>query len=132
MDKFMCWLGEWDWRPLARLIAWLLIASYMAERHGLKPWTHASSFLCGLALTWLFFLGSITHLIAIVAMGVVRAALCLDEAAYSASERMTRPLAGAAPFAVRFAGAFAVEVAMAGLAWRHGPSLLARLAEVLR
>lgn len=123
MERIMRWLREWDWRPLARLCGWLLIAALLSEGRGMKPWAYAASFLRDLALTWLLLLGPITHLIAIVAMGGVRAALWLDEAAYSVAERLTRPL-DAAPSVVRFAAAFAIEVALVGIAWRHVSGLL--------
>lgn len=127
-------LRDWDWRPLARLLAWTAIAWLLARRQGIEPLAVAASFLGGLILTWLLFLGPLTHLVAIVAMGIVRAALYTDEAAYAFSERLTRPVFGPAPFAVRFLAAFSVEIALvAALAWvwRKG-NLAVAFTELLR
>lgn len=127
-------LRDWDWRPLARLLGWTVIAWLLARHHGIDPLAGAASFLGGLLLLWLLFLGSLTHLIAIVAMGAIRAALYADEAAYAFSERLTRPLVGAAPFAVQFLAAFSAEVALASAlacVWRDG-KLSAALVGLLR
>lgn len=129
---------DWDWRPLARLAGWLLIAGLLARHRGADPLACAVSFLRNIVLAWLLFLGLLTHVMAIVAMGAFRVALCLDEAAYCLSERLTRPLAGDAPFAARFAVAFSAEIALvlggAGIwrAWELSPRLGAALAELLR
>lgn len=127
-------LRDWDWRPLARLLGWTAIAWLLAHRQGIKPLTEATSFLGGLLLTWLLFLGSLTHLIAIVAMGAVRAALYADEVAYGLSERLIRPVLGPAPFAVRFLAAFSAEIALVSTlawVWRKG-KLVASLVELFR
>ncbi|MDX6768778.1 MAG: hypothetical protein SF051_04550 [Elusimicrobiota bacterium] len=127
-------LLDWDWRPLARLLGWAAIAWLLARRHGIQPLAEAASFLSGLLLMWLLFLGVLTHLIAIVAMGAVRVALYADEVAYDLSERLIRPVLGPAPFAVRFLAAFSTEIALVSTltwVWRNG-KLATVLVELLR
>lgn len=127
-------LRDWDWRPLARLLGWSVIAWLLARRQGIEPMAEAASFLGGLLLTWLLLLGSLTHLIAIVAMGALRATLYADEVAYDLSERLLRPVLGPAPFAVRFLAAFSAEIALVSTlawVWRSGKSVAA-LVESLR
>lgn len=129
---------DWDWRPLARLAGWLLIAGLLARQRGVDPLACVAAFARNMLLSWLLFLGLLTHVMAIVAMATLRAALCLDEAAYALSERLTRPLAGAAPFSARFLAAFSAEVALvlggawAWRAWALGPRLGSALMELLR
>lgn len=114
LDDFRRWLHEWDWRPLARLIAWTLIAA----RFGYLSYAGLAHVGRELLLSWLLTFGILTHLQFILLMGGVRLYLILDDAAYRLAERIVRPLLGGASFAGNFLAAFAVEVALAfGGAW---------------
>ncbi|MEK7382870.1 MAG: hypothetical protein AAB262_06240, partial [Elusimicrobiota bacterium] len=63
-----------------------------------------------LVLGWLLSFGWLTYVQALIATSAFRLALALDEAAYALSERLVRPFADRAPFAVNFAAAFAAEL----------------------
>lgn len=127
MKNFMRWLREWDWRPLARLIAWTFIAAHFGYI------TKAGLALLGreLVLSWLLTFGILTHLQLILLMGCVRLYLALDDAAYWLAERIVCPIIGGAPFALGFLAAFAVQVALVfgatrtWRAWHVGARLLA-------
>lgn len=127
MENFMRWLREWDWRPLARLLAWTFIAAHFGYI------TQAGLAHLGreLVLSWLLTFGILTHLQLILLMGGVRLYLALDDAAYWLAERITRPAIGGAPFTLGFLAAFAVQVALvfgaagAWRAWHVGARLLA-------
>lgn len=109
MGSFRRWLREWDWRPLARLIAWALIAAHFGciTKVGLAHLGRE------LVLSWLLTFGILTHLQLILLMGCVRLYLAVDDAAYWLAERIVRPFLGSASFAWGFLAAFAVEIALA-------------------
>lgn len=127
MRDFLEWLREWDWRPLARLLAWTFIAAHFGyiTKAGLAHLGRE------LALSWLLTFGILTHLQLILLMGGVRLYLALDDAAYWLAERIVRPVIGGAPFALGFLAVFAVQVALvfgaagAWRAWHVGARFLA-------
>lgn len=116
MRDFQRWLVEWDWRPLARLMAWALIAAHFGylSKAGLA---HAAR---ELVLYWLLSFGLLTHLLALVLAGCVRLYFALDDGTYCLAERFVRPWAGRAPFAVNFLASFAAQ---AGLVWTLAAAL---------
>lgn len=108
MNNFMRWLNEWDWRPLARLIAWALVTVHLGyiTKAGLAHLGRE------LVLSWLLTFGILNHLQLILLMICVRLYLFLDDAAYWLAERIARPIVHRAPFALGFLAAFAVEIAL--------------------
>lgn len=130
--------ADWDWRAFARVVTWTLLAMAWARWRGVALLPAAMSVLSCVILLSVISFGILAHIFALVAMGTVRAAMLLDETAYSVSERMVRPLAGAAPFAIRFWMAFAAEIALVlGAAWfwravNLGPRLAAAVMEILQ
>ena len=110
MRDFHRWLIDWDWRPLARLTAWALIAAHFGylSKAGLA---HAAR---ELVLYGLLSFGVLTYLLALALASCVRAYLTLDEWTYWLAESLMSPWAGRAPFAVNFLAAFAAQV---GLVW---------------
>lgn len=127
MEKIIRWLQEWDWRPLARLLAWTFIAAHF----GCITTAGLAHLGRELVLSWLLTFGILTHLQLILLMGGVRLYLALDDAAYWLAERIVRRIIGGAPFALGFLAAFAVQVALvfgaagAWRAWHVGARLLA-------
>ncbi len=130
--------NEWDWRAFARLLGWALLATLWARWRGIALWTNTAVCLWHCALACFLSFGILTYPFALAAMGAIRAALFLDEAAYAVSEHLTRPLAGAAPFAVHFWTAFGAEIALVlGAAWiwracALGPRLTTAVMGLLR
>ena len=130
--------SEWDWRPLARLVGWAMIACLWARHRGVAPGLCAAALLRQLLLLWLLSFGVLTYLLALVAMGLLQAAMFLDDATYELAERLVRPFVGAAPFVARFFAAFGAQIALvmgATWTWRAltiGPRLLSALAEFPR
>lgn len=117
MENFMRCLREWDWRPLARLLAWTFIAAHF----GYVTMTGLAHLGRELVLSWLLTFGILTHLQLILLMSGVRLYLALDDAAYGLAEWIVHPIIGGAPFALGFLAAFAVQVALvfgAAGAWR--------------
>ncbi|MCM2303718.1 MAG: hypothetical protein NDJ72_03400 [Elusimicrobia bacterium] len=129
---------DWDWRPLARLVVWVLLAAAWAH------WRHALSrdlmhrVLRELVLGWLLSFGWLTYVQALIATSAFRLALALDHAAYALSERLVRPFAGRAPFAAHFAAAFGMELVLVfgsvqfWRAARMGDRVVVLLGEILR
>ncbi len=129
---------DWDWRPLARLVVWVLLVATWAH------WRQAFSrdlmhrVLRELVLGWLLSFGWLTYVQALIATSAFRLALALDHAAYALSERLVRPFAGRAPFAANFAAAFGVELGLvygAAQFWRAaqlGDRVAILLREILR
>ena len=118
--------AEWDWRPLARLAVWVILAATWAR------WRHVLSLdlmhrvFRELVLGWLLSFGLLTYVQALIVTSALRLALALDEAAYALSERLVRPFAGRAPFAANFAAAFGAEI---GLVFGAGAVLRAAYAD---
>ena len=103
---------DWDWRPLARLVVWfLLVAAWASGRHVLSL-ALLHRIVREIVLGWLLSFGLLTYVQALVATAALRFALALDEAAYALSERIVRSFAGQASFAMNFAAAFGVELAL--------------------
>lgn len=130
MDKFMCWLREWDWRPLARLIIWTLIAAHLGyiSKAGLAHLGRE------LVLSWLLTFGILTHLQLILLMGCVRLYLTADDAAYWFSSRIAESFIGDTSFITGFLAAFGLEIALvlsAAWGWRT-LDLGSRLLEFMR
>lgn len=129
---------DWDWRPLARLVVWVLLAVAWAR------WSRVLSLdllrwaVREVVLGWLLSFGLLTYVQALLATTALRLALALDEAVYGLSEQLVRPFAGRAPFAVSFAAAFGVELALvfgSVKLWRAahvGECVGALLSEMLR
>lgn len=131
-------LGNWDWRAFARLVAWALIAALWAHSRDAAVLPRAAALLRNAALLSLLSFGVFTYLFSLAAMGAVRAAFFFDETAYALSERLVRPIAGGAPFAIQFWTAFSAEIvlvlgsAWAWRAWDLGPRLMTALMEISR
>jgi len=129
---------DWDWRPLARLVVWfLLVAAWASGRHVLSL-ALLQRAVREVVLGWLLSFGLLTYVQALVAAGALRFALALDEGAYAFSERLVRPFAGQASFAMNFAASFGIELVLAfGSArlWSAahlGGRVAALLGEILR
>ncbi len=101
---------DWDWRPLARLVVWVLLAVAWARWRRVLSRDLMHRVLYELVMGWLLSLGWLTYVQALIATSAWRLALALDEAAYALSERLVRPFAGRASFAANFAAAFATEL----------------------
>lgn len=130
MDNLMCRLREWDWRPLARLVTWTLIATQLGyiTKAGLAQLGRE------LMLSWLLTFGIFTHLQLILLMGAVRLCLTVDDAAYWLAGRIVQPFIGQTSFAGGFLVAFGAEIALVmGAAWGwRALELGSRLGEFLR
>ncbi|UPT75361.1 MAG: hypothetical protein M0D55_06645 [Elusimicrobiota bacterium] len=103
---------DWDWRPLARLVVWVLLAAVWARLRHAVSLDLLHLVLRELVLGWLLSFGWLTYVQALIATSAFRLALALDHAAYALSERLVRPFAGRAPFAANFAAAFGVELGL--------------------
>ena len=122
MENFLRWLREWDWRPLARLLVWCYLVG-AAVRYYRVPLPDPAAILRELVLGWLLTFGWLTWLQALLITGAWRVFMALDDWTYTLAAWIVRPIAGAAPFAVNFIAAFAVELALvlgAIGAWRTG------------
>jgi len=129
---------DWDWRPLARLVVWVLLAAAWARGRHVLSLDLMHRVLRELVLGWLLSFGWLTYVQALIATSAFRLALALDGAAYALSERLVRPFAGRAPFAANFAAAFGAELVLvlgAVQFWRAaqmGDRVAALLGEILR
>lgn len=103
---------EWDWRPLARLIAWLILAALWARWRDIASLALLQRVLRELLLGWLLSFGLLTYVQALIATGLLRLALMLDDAAYDLSEHLARLFLRRASFATTFVAAFGVELAL--------------------
>jgi flagellar biosynthesis protein FliR len=101
---------DWDWRPLARLITWIVLAALWAR------WCEAVSVALiqrafrELLLGWLLSFGLLTYVQALIATGLLRLALAFDDTAYGLSEQLVRLFMRRASFATTFVAAFGVEL----------------------
>jgi len=134
---FVRWLEEWDWRRLARFLAWGLVAAAWSQRGPMELLHQAGTVLMNLALVSVLTLGLLTHLLALVVMAAVRLVLTLEDAAYALSERLVRPFLGSPFRPVSFLTALGVEMLLVLGAFAYcraanlGPRLCAQLARVL-
>jgi hypothetical protein len=103
---------EWDWRPLARLIAWLILAALWARSRDIVSLALFQRAFRELLLGWLLSFGLLTYVQAMIATAAFRLALAFDDAAYGLSERLVRLLMRRASFAATFVAAFGVELAL--------------------
>lgn len=103
---------EWDWRPLARLIAWLILAALWAHRRDIVSLALLQRVFRELLLGWLLSFGLLTYVQALIATSAFRLALAFDDAAYGLSERLVRLFMRRATFAATFVAAFGVELAL--------------------
>lgn len=129
---------DWDWRPLARLVVWVLLAAVWARRRDAVSLDLLHQVLRELVLGWLLSFGWLTYVQALIATSAFRLALAFDAAAYALSERLVRPFAGRAPFAANFAAAFGMELVVVfgsvqfWRAARMGDHVTALLGEIMR
>jgi len=129
---------EWDWRPLARLIVWLLLAVLWARWRGVDFLPLLQRAFRELVFGWLLTFGLLTYVQALIATSAWRLALALDDAAYALSERVARFFMRRASFAATFIAAFVLELALVlgtiqlWLTMRMGDRATVLLAEVLR
>lgn len=107
----MCWLHEWDWRPLARLLIWCFLAA-AAVRYHRVPLPDPAAILRELILGWLLTFGWLTWLQALLVTGAWRVFMALDDWTYNLAAWIVRPIAGAAPFAVNFLIAHCVQLGL--------------------
>lgn len=103
--------GDWDWRPLARLIAWLILAALWARWREAVSLALLQRALREILLGWLLSFGLLTYIQALIATGLLRLALAFDDTAYGLSERLVRLFMRRASFAATFVAAFGVELA---------------------
>ncbi|MBI5247526.1 MAG: hypothetical protein HY923_10120 [Elusimicrobia bacterium] len=103
---------DWDWRPLARLIVWVLLAAAWVRWRDALSQDLLRRALREIVLGWLLSFGLLTYAQALIATGALQFALAVDEAAYALAERLVRPFAGRAPFAAKFVAAFSVELVL--------------------
>jgi hypothetical protein len=105
-----CAWEDWDWRPLARLLAWSLLAALWARERGFVSLALFQRAFRELLLGWLLSFGMLTYIQALIATGLFRLLLAFDDAAYGLSERLVRLLLRRASFAATFIAAFGVEL----------------------
>lgn len=116
-EVFRC--EDWDWRPLARFVVWLILAALWAR------WREAISLALlqrafrELLLGWLLSFGLLTYVQALIATGLFRFALAFDDVAYALSERLVRLFMRRASFAATFVAALGVELALILVALRY-------------
>lgn len=103
---------EWDWRPLTRLIAWLILAALWARSRDIVSLALIQRVFRELLLGWLLSFGLLTYVQALIATVAFRLALAFDDAAYGLSERLVRLFMRRASFAATFVAAFGVELAL--------------------
>ncbi len=129
---------EWDWRPLARLIVWVLLAFLWAHWRNVDFLPLFQRAFRELMLGWLLSFGLLTYVQALIATSAWRLAMALDDGAYSLSERIARLFMRRASFAATFVAAFVLELALVlgslqfWSATRMGSRAAVILAEVLR
>lgn len=105
---------EWDWRPLARLLAWCIVLA-AASWLGLLPAGAVVRGVRELILLWLLSFGLLTRLIMIVVMVGVRLAGTLEDLAFRISDWLVERTFNPGPRALRFASALGVEFALVSL-----------------
>ena len=88
---------DWDWRPLARLVVWVLLAAVWARRRHAVSLDLLHQVLREFVLGWLLSFGWLTYIQALIATSAFRLALAFDAAAYALSERLVRPIPGRPP-----------------------------------
>ena len=103
---------DWDWRPLARLIAWLVLAAVWAYRRDIVSLALIHRAFRELLLGWLLSFGLLTYVQALIAASAFRFALAFDDAAYGLSERIVRLFMRRASFAATFVAAFGIELTL--------------------
>lgn len=111
MNRFASWLRDWDWRPLARLVVWIGLAS-AAVRFYRVPLPEPSVVVKELVLGWLLTFGLLTWLQALLLTSAWCLFLKLDDWSYAAAEWIVRPVAVRASFALNFVAALLVQVAL--------------------
>lgn len=117
---------EWDWRPLARLVVWVLLAAAWARGRHVLSLDLMHRVLRELVLGWLLSFGWLTYVQALIATSAFRLVLAFDESAYALSERFVQPFAGRASFAATFFAVFGAEI---GLVFGVGAILRAAYAD---
>lgn len=115
---------EWDWRPLARLSTWLLLGGGWALSRGAFSSAAMERAAREIILGWLLSFGILTYVQILVATGVMRLALVLDDAAYALAERAVRKVLHPASFAETFLAAYALELVTVLLSARLAVALL--------
>lgn len=129
---------DWDWRPLARLIVWLILAALWAHWRNVVFLPLLKRAFRELVLGWLLSFGLLTYVQALIATSAWRLAMAFDAGAYALSERVARLFMRRASFAATFVAAFGIELALALGAVRLWPALrmgdraAVLLAEILR
>lgn len=129
---------DWDWRPLARLAVWTLLAATWARAHHILTVAMLRQALRESLMGFLFTCGLLTYVQALALALLLRLVLETDRAAYALAERVARSVTEGAPFAANFAATFGVELTLvlgAGQLWRAAhvsTRVVALLAEVLR
>lgn len=111
--------GEWDWRPLARLVAWCLVLA-AAVWLGFLPARTIVRCARELILLWLLTFGVLTRLLLILVVGAFRLAAALESLAFRISDWLVEIAFDPGPRALRFASALGVEfmlVTLAALMW---------------
>lgn len=102
--RLRCWVEEWDWRPLARTIIWLGVAAVVLKRSGYRP-PSLDAIVRELVLGFLLTAGLLTRLQVWLLMAALRLFMAVDDWTYALAERLVRPVAGRASFAVNFMAA---------------------------
>lgn len=129
---------DWDWRPLARLVVWFLLAAAWARWRNALPQAVLERVVREFVLGWLLSFGLLTYVQALIATSAWRLAMALDAGAYALSERVARLFMRGSSFAATFFAAFAVELVLVlgsihfWRATRMGDSVAVLLAEILR
>lgn len=109
---------EWDWRPLARMTVWLLMAGTWAMSRGMLSVAVIERAATEIILGWLLSFGLLTYVQVLIATFAIRLALVADDFAYAAAERIVRLLLASPTFEKAFLAAFALEILAAVMAAR--------------
>jgi hypothetical protein len=118
------WWQEWDWRPFARLAAWLTLGSAWAASNGYFSADILYRAARELILGWLLSFGLLTYVQLLLATAAIRFTLAVDDFAFGLADRLVKGRFGHLTFSSGFLAAFALEIGIILLSGRILTGLL--------